>query len=128
MIISLSGFIGSGKNTCANYLISKYNYTQLSFASSLKDAVASVFGWDRQLLEGLTDESRAWRDRVDPWWSARLNMPTLTPRWILQRWGTELCRGEFHDDIWIASLEHKLMGIQGNAHRRYVTKISGFWR
>jgi len=37
-----------------------------------------------------------------------LNMPNLTPRWILQYWGTEVCRKAFHDDIWIASLENKL--------------------
>jgi hypothetical protein len=35
-------------------------------------------------------------------------MPTLTPRWVLQYWGTEVCRRGFHDDIWIASLENKL--------------------
>jgi hypothetical protein len=35
-------------------------------------------------------------------------MPTLTPRWVLQYWGTEVCRKAFHDDIWIASLENKL--------------------
>jgi hypothetical protein len=37
-----------------------------------------------------------------------LGMPTLTPRWVLQYWGTEVCRNGFHDDIWIASLENKL--------------------
>jgi hypothetical protein len=35
-------------------------------------------------------------------------MPNLTPRWVLQYWGTEVCRKSFHDDIWIASLENKL--------------------
>jgi hypothetical protein len=35
-------------------------------------------------------------------------MPNLTPRWVLQYWGTEVCRKAFHDDIWIASLENKL--------------------
>jgi len=45
---------------------------------------------------------------VDPWWSDRLKMPELTPRWVLQHWGTEVCRHGFHDDIWIASLENKL--------------------
>ena len=35
-------------------------------------------------------------------------MPNLTPRWVLQYWGTEVCRKGFHDDIWIASVENKL--------------------
>jgi hypothetical protein len=35
-------------------------------------------------------------------------MPTLTPRHVLQVWGTEVARRGFHDDIWIASLENKL--------------------
>jgi hypothetical protein len=35
-------------------------------------------------------------------------MPTLTPRYVLQHWGTEVARRGFHDDIWIASLENKL--------------------
>ena len=39
-------------------------------------------------------------------------MPTLTPRWVLQYWGTEVCRKSFHDDIWIASLENKLRNSQ----------------
>ena len=46
---------------------------------------------------------------MDTWWAKRLDMPHLTPRWVLQYWGTEVCRGGFHDDIWIASLEHKLL-------------------
>jgi hypothetical protein len=35
-------------------------------------------------------------------------MPNLTPRLVLQLWGTEVCRKGFHDNIWIASLENKL--------------------
>jgi hypothetical protein len=108
MIIGVCGFIGSGKDTVADYLQNFHEFRRESFASTLKDAVASVFGWDRTMLEGRTKEAREWREQVDPWWAARLDMPTLTPRWVLQYWGTEVCRKAFHDDIWIASLENKL--------------------
>lgn len=108
MIIGICGFIGSGKDTAANYLVAQHGFKRDSFAGALKDAVSHVFGWDRELLEGLTTEARAWREQVDPWWAKRLKMPTLTPRWVLQYWGTEVCRHGFHDDIWIAALENRL--------------------
>jgi len=114
MIIGITGLIGSGKDTAANYLTTFHQFKQESFASSLKDAVAQVFGWDRELLEGHTKYSREWREQIDPWWAKRLDMPNLTPRWILQYWGTEVCRKGFHDDIWIASLENKLYNTKDN--------------
>jgi hypothetical protein len=107
MIIGVVGSIGSGKDTVADYLSNFHEFRRESFASSLKDAISVIFGWDRTLLEGRTKESREWREQSDPWWSNRLNMD-ISPRWILQNWGTEVCRNGFHQDIWIASLENKL--------------------
>jgi len=108
MIIGVCGFIGTGKDTVADYLVNIHQFRRESFANTLKDSVASVFGWDRELIEGRTRQAREWREQVDPWWAQRLNMPNLTPRWVLQFWGTEVCRRSFHDSIWIASLENKL--------------------
>ena len=107
-IIGVCGLIGGGKGTVADILVGNHNFEKLSFADSLKDMVATVFGWQRHLLEGDTKESRIWREEVDEWWSARLAIPNLTPRWVLQYWGTDVCRLNFHQDIWIASVENKL--------------------
>ena len=114
MIIGFVGFIGSGKDTAADYLVNFHGFRRDSFANTLKDAVANVFGWDRTLLEGRTSEARAWREEVDTWWAERLGMPHLTPRWVLQYWGTEVCRQGFHDDIWIASVENKMRKTTDN--------------
>lgn len=114
MIIGIVGNIGEGKDTVAEYLELHHNFKRESFAGTLKDAVAAVFGWDRELLEGKTKDSREWREQVDQWWSTKLNMPHLTPRLVLQLWGTEVCRRSFHDDIWIASLENKLRNVDTN--------------
>lgn len=114
MIIGITGFIGSGKDTAADYLCEKHNFKRMSFAGALKDAVAIVFDWDREMLEGTTAEGRAWREGVDPWWADRLNIPHLTPRWILQQWGTEVCRLGFHNDIWVASVENQLRKTSHN--------------
>lgn len=107
MIIGVCGLIGSGKDTIADYLVNIHEFRRDSFAATLKDACAAVFGWDRDMLEGRTRSSREWREQPDEWWSQRLGR-VITPRYILQHWGTEVCRNAFHDDIWIASLENKL--------------------
>ena len=113
-IIGICGFIGSGKDTAADYLVNFHEFRRDSFAATLKDAVAAVFGWDRELLEGRTKQAREWREQIDPWWAERLKMPELTPRLVLQLWGTEVCRRSFHDDIWIASLESRLRNSKDN--------------
>jgi hypothetical protein len=113
MIIGICGFIGSGKDTIADYLVNFHEFRRESFANTLKDAVSAVFGWDRTMLEGRTKEAREWREQVDFWWSNRLGRQ-ITPRWVLQYWGTEVCRKGFHDDIWIASLENKLRHSRDN--------------
>jgi hypothetical protein len=131
MIVGVVGFIGSGKDTVADYLQNFHEFRRESFASTLKDAVAAVFGWDRLLLEGRTKEARDWREEVDPWWAERLAMPTLTPRWVLQYWGTEVCRRSFHDDIWIASLENKIRNSKDNiviSDCRFPNEISAIKR
>jgi hypothetical protein len=114
MILGVTGFIGSGKDTIADYLCTFHGFKRVSFAGSLKDAVASIFHWDREMLEGTTKSSREWRDTIDQWWANRLGIPHLTPRWVLQNWGTEVCRNGFHQDIWVASVEHKLMSTRDN--------------
>jgi hypothetical protein len=110
MIIGVTGLIGSGKDTIADYLCTFHGFKRMSFASSLKDAVSSVFGWNREYLEGSTKASRAWREQKDEWWSNRLGME-ITPRWVLQYWGTEVCRNGFHNDIWV---ENKLRQTDEN--------------
>ena len=107
-IIGLVGFIGSGKGTIGNYLIDQYGYKSMSFASTLKDAVSSIFGWERHLLEGDTAESREWRELPDQFWSKKLDK-VVTPRWVLQYIGTDVLRNHFHTNIWIDSLEKKLL-------------------
>jgi hypothetical protein len=113
MIIGITGLIGSGKDTIADYLCTFHGFKRVSFAASLKDAVASVFGWNREYLEGSTKSSREWREQKDQWWSDRLGM-NITPRWVLQYWGTEVCRNNFHNDIWVASVENKLRQTTDN--------------
>lgn len=108
MIIGLCGAQGSGKDTVANILISEYGFIKLTFASTLKDVVAILFSWPRDLLEGLTEESRLWRETIDDFWSEKLSIPNFTPRKALQMIGTDLFRIHFNNDIWISIVENKI--------------------
>ena len=111
MIIGICGFQSSGKDTIADFLIKEYGYKRLSFASALKDIVSIMFSWPRDKLEGLTKEDREWREKIDPWWSKSLKMPQLSPRYVLQHFGTEIFRNHWHPDIWVKVVENKILQI-----------------
>jgi len=109
MIIGLTGYQNSGKSTVAQYLVKELNFIELSFSSALKDIVAHLFNWDRNLLEGTTPESRLWRETKDVKWSKSFDQD-LTPRTVLQTFGTNVIR-TFKDDFWIRILENKIVDI-----------------
>ena len=116
MIIGICGLIGSGKGTVADILVEQHNYEKLSFADKLKDGVSSVFGWDREMLEGDTDDSRKWREEEDKFWTEETG-ETVTPRLILQLFGTDCMRNGFYDGIWVSLVKQELLK---NKDKNYV--------
>ena len=100
MIVGLVGFIGAGKGTVADLLVERHDFFKESYANSVKDACAAIFGWNRSMLEGDTPGSRSWREQPDEWWSKKLGKE-FSPRLALQLMGTEAGRGVFHPDLWV---------------------------
>lgn len=107
MIIGISGFEGSGKNTLADVLVKEFGFKQESFAGHLKDVLSSVFQWDREMLEGATLQSRESRTKTDVWWSEKLGYD-VNPKDMMRTIGTDLFRNHFNEDVWVYSLERKL--------------------
>lgn len=108
-LVAINGTIGSGKDTFSQVFIDNGFY-RVSFAETLKDAVAAIFGWDREMLEGTTDEARKIREQPDEYWSSKLGRD-ITPRWVLQNLGTDVLRRHFHDNIWVFAAENKIRNL-----------------
>lgn len=113
-VVGFVGLISAGKSTAANVLVENRGYKAVAFAGALKDAVAAIFSWPRNLLEGDTLESREFRETVDTTWQNRIGDLDIiagrpvTPRLILQLMGTEVLRTHFHTDIWVLSVMKKI--------------------
>ena len=111
MIIGICGLIGSGKGTVADILVEQ-GFTKVSFADKLKDGVATIFDWNRAMLEGDTDESRLWREQEDIFWTAETGR-SITPRIVLQEFGTECMRDGFHNGVWVSLLKKFILDNPG---------------
>jgi hypothetical protein len=107
LIVGVIGFIDSGKGTVGNILVDQHGFNPESFAKPVKDCVAIMFDWPRELLEGDTKESREFREKIDPWWTTKLGYE-VTPRKMLQLFGTECIRDVIDQDMWIMQLERRL--------------------
>lgn len=81
MIVALTGRKFSGKDTAAQVLINKYNFTPFAFATPIKEICKVVFLWDDERINGKLKEVE------DPTWG-------ISPRRALQLIGTELMRKE----------------------------------
>ena len=108
MIIGICGLIGSGKGTVSDHLVDVHGFEKISFADKLKDGVSAVFGWDRDMLEGDNSDSRQWREKEDEFWSKETGK-TITPRLILQLFGTDCMRNGYFDGIWVSLVKQKII-------------------
>lgn len=101
MLIGVSGRKFNGKDTFADYLVKQHGFIKIAFADNLKEACRIIYGFsDRQLYGDL-------KEVKDEYWGK-------SPREILQFVGTNLLRNQFLKEIWIKSLEKKMMDIKKN--------------
>lgn len=92
MLIGLSGYAQSGKDTAANAL-RELGYERIAFADVLRSAVYA--------LNPLLPDGRRVQDVVDEmgWDRAKVNFTEV--RTLLQRMGTEVGRNLLGDNIWV---------------------------
>jgi hypothetical protein len=113
-LIGIHGKARSGKDTCADHLVTRYaNFHQEAFADTLKQACSIIFGVP---LHKFHDDVLKEKDAF-PW--------EVSPRKMAQFVGTEVVREGFsrfldvHEatQFWITRMEMKLRGTTGE--RKY---------
>ena len=87
-VVGLCGTAGSGKSTAAQFLVDKYGYTRVRFAGPLK-AMARAVGLNDRQIEG--DLKEVPSDLLCG----------RTPRYFMQRLGTELGRDLIGEEFWV---------------------------
>jgi len=60
-IILLSGWAGSGKDTVADYLVTKHGYKKFALATPLKDLAAELYKFPRELADSQEGKRQLWR-------------------------------------------------------------------
>jgi len=108
MIIGICGLISCGKGTVSDILVDDHNFEKISFADKLKDAVSLMFDWPRDMLEGETPDSRYWREQEDTFWTKETGR-SVTPRLVLQEFGTDCMRNGFYDGVWVSFVKKTIV-------------------
>ncbi len=92
MIIGLSGYARSGKDTVAELLCLNYQFKRISFALPIRDAIYT--------LNPYLDEKIRVSDEVEDYgWDVAKSNPEM--RRLLQVFGTEVGRNLFGENFWI---------------------------
>lgn len=102
MIVGLTGYKGSGKDTAADYLVEVHGFRKVAYADPLKDSVSALFDIDRTDIE-------EWKNDPDihvtitrtPSFKNIILERRFSFREFLQRYGTEAHREIFGEDFWI---------------------------
>jgi hypothetical protein len=140
MIIGISGRARAGKDTVAEIFIKKFGFEKVSFADSLKEICSETFGIELDTFHSNDKKDVAFANplqvnidhiqslvmllkgagcapsqaQIDSLIAEGLTMQFVSPRDLLQRVGTNLCRIHFGDSVWINIFKHKIQNSQGH--------------
>lgn len=95
-LVGVCGAIGSGKDTVAEIMASRWGTVRRSFADPVRQAACTLFPLH---LHDCIDRVR--KERPLP------ELGDRSPRKVLQVFGTEICR-DFDADIWVRSMEARV--------------------
>jgi dephospho-CoA kinase len=97
-LIGILGRKRSGKDTLGSYMIENYNYQRYAYADPIKDTLKVMFDLND---EQLNDK----KETIDERWG-------VSPRIIMQQFGTEICRNDLSKYIENIKLEDETLWIK----------------
>lgn len=94
-LVGICGLPGSGKDSVGDQIAYLNSSIQKqSFAEPLKRMLATMLGVPYEMVEGITDESREWRESIQVGIGK-------TPRQMMLSLGTEWGRDMVNGDLWV---------------------------
>lgn len=136
-ILGFSGLKGSGKDTLAGYLVNEHGYHRVAFGDALKEEVAQGFGVtvdflnqrdtketpqacltlarcnNPDFIQALAKAEPTFGEALkEPRLAQAINHQPLSPRQVLQWWGTEFRRAQA-PRYWLDRLQDKLDALPG---------------
>ena len=114
MIIGLTGNMGVGKDTVADFLVTEYGYKKVGFSDVMYDAVCAL--WGITLEDALSWKNEDTIVKVHNYERPHFG-PTLACsfdwRQHLQRFGTDMGREVFGPDFWVEQFAERYL-FDGN--------------
>lgn len=140
MIVAFSGRKFAGKDTCAEGLIKRHKFIRVSLADELKDIAAVVFHIPRTRMDDPDQKEKPFKhpliinsvhledliDRLEKdgfrvsevaqktIFAEFLGTPLQSIRHTLQLLGTDICRLNVKDTIWLEYFDRRVSRIDGN--------------
>lgn len=117
MIIGLAGQAGAGKDTAADFLTQRHGFTKIALADPMKRFCKEIFQFSDEQLWGPSAKRNAPDSRYPRVARRTLHegdvYQCLTPRYTLQRLGTEWGR-DCYEDVWVRyALENAVLLLGG---------------
>jgi hypothetical protein len=140
MILGISGRARAGKDTVAEIFIKKFNFKRVSFADPLKEICSEAFNIPLDTFHNNTKKDVAFESplqvnidhmqslvmllkgagcapsqaQIDSLVDDGISMQFVSPRDLLQRVGTNLCRNHLGDSVWINIFKNKISKTEGH--------------